>query len=63
MESGQVNEPIRFRREALEALQEAAEAYIVGLFEDALLCCLHSKRVTLFANDMRLARRLRGETY
>tara|TARA_B110001450_G_C17448942_1_gene411185 strand:- start:151 stop:408 length:258 start_codon:yes stop_codon:yes gene_type:complete len=43
------------------ALQEAAEAYLVGLFEDANLCCLHAKRVTVNAKDMTLARRIRGE--
>lgn len=53
---------MRFRGEALEALQEAAEAYLVGLFEDALLCCIHAKRVTLFDRDLKLARRIRGES-
>jgi histone H3 len=55
--------PLRFRGEALEALQEAAEAYLVGLFEDAVLCCIHAKRVTLFDRDLKLARRIRGETW
>ena len=38
---------LRFQSQALNALQEATEAYIVGLFEDANLCCIHAKRVTL----------------
>ena len=46
---------------ALEALQEATEAYLVGLFEDTNLCALHANRVTIQPRDMQLARRLRGE--
>ncbi|RXG68887.1 histone H3, partial [Armadillidium vulgare] len=45
---------------ALEALQEAAEAFLVSIFEEANLCSLHAKRVTLFRSDMTLARRIRG---
>jgi histone H3 len=52
---------IRFQSAALAALQEAAEAYLVGLFEDANLCAIHAKRVTLMVKDIQLARRLRGE--
>jgi len=52
----------RFQSQALLALQEAAEAYMVGLFEDTNLCALHAKRVTIMAKDMHLARRIRGET-
>uniref|UniRef100_A0A3Q7EIR9 Histone H3 n=1 Tax=Solanum lycopersicum TaxID=4081 RepID=A0A3Q7EIR9_SOLLC len=43
------------------ALQEAAEAYLVGLFEDTNLCAIHAKRVTIMPKDIQLARRLRGE--
>ena len=43
------------------ALQEAAEAYIVGLFEDTNLCALHAKRVTIMVKDLQLARRIRGD--
>jgi len=53
---------LRFQSSAIAALQEAAEAYIVGLFEDTNLACLHAKRVTIMARDMILARRLRGES-
>jgi len=45
------------------ALQEAAEAYLVTLFEDSLLCAIHAKRVTLMPKDMILARRIRGEDF
>jgi histone H3 len=43
------------------ALQEAAEQYLVGLFEDSNLCAIHAKRVTIMAKDIQLARRLRRE--
>eukprot|EP00667_Euglena_gracilis_P025881 EG_transcript_30647 len=51
----------RPQRSALEALQEASEAYLVGLFEDANLCAIHAKRVTIMPRDLQLARRIRGE--
>ena len=51
----------RFQSTALFALQEAAEAYLVGLFEDTNLCCIHAKRVTIMPKDLQLARRIRGE--
>jgi histone H3 len=43
------------------ALQEASEAHLVGLFEDANLCAIHGKRVTIMPKDMHLARRIRGQ--
>lgn len=51
----------RMQAVALEAIQEAAEAYLVNLFEDTNLCAVHAKRVTIMTKDMQLARRLRGE--
>eukprot|EP01105_Mastigella_eilhardi_P020737 TRINITY_DN496_c0_g1_i1.p1 TRINITY_DN496_c0_g1~~TRINITY_DN496_c0_g1_i1.p1 ORF type:complete len:226 (-),score=68.77 TRINITY_DN496_c0_g1_i1:105-713(-) len=51
---------IRFHVSAMSALQEAAEAYIVGLFEDSYLCTIHGKRVTLMTKDLQLALRIRG---
>lgn len=42
------------------ALQESAEDYLVGLFEDANLCAIHAKRVTIMVKDLQLARRIRG---
>jgi histone H3 len=54
-------EPLRFQGSAVLALQEAAEAYLVGLFEDTNLCAIHAKRVTIMPKDMALARRIRGE--
>ncbi|KAF5312713.1 hypothetical protein D9619_002344 [Psilocybe cf. subviscida] len=52
---------IRFQSAAIEALQDSAKAYLVGLFEDVNLAALHAKRVTIMPRDMALARRLRGE--
>jgi histone H3 len=51
----------RFQSFALMALQEAAEAYLVSLFEDTNLCAIHAKRVTILPKDIQLARRIRGE--
>lgn len=55
------NPEIRWQTPAVEALQEAAEAYLVGLFEDACLCAIHAKRVTLMPKDIQLCRRIRRE--
>jgi histone H3 len=52
---------LRFQSTALLALQEASEAYLVGLFEDTNLCAIHAKRITIMPKDMQLARRIRGE--
>ena len=52
---------LRFQSHAILALQEAAEAYLVGLFEDTNLCAIHAKRVTIMPKDIQLARRIRGE--
>ena len=52
---------VRFQSLAIKALQEASEAYLVGLFEDTNLCAIHAKRVTIMPKDIQLARRIRGE--
>ncbi|GFH45240.1 hypothetical protein CTEN210_01714 [Chaetoceros tenuissimus] len=52
---------LRFTPTAMLALQEAAEAYIVGVFEDTNLCAIHARRVTIMPADMQLARRIKGE--
>ncbi len=51
---------IRFQGQAVLALQEAAEAFLVGLMEDTNLCAIHAKRVTIMPKDMQLAQRIRG---
>ena len=52
---------IRMQHIAVEALQEVAEYYITNLFDDAILCALHAKRITVQLKDMQLAMRIRGE--
>ena len=52
---------VRFQSGAIAAMQEATEAYLVGLFEDTNLCAIHAKRVTIQNKDMQLAKRIRGE--
>lgn len=52
-------EEFRWQATAIEALQEAAEAHLVTLFEDANLCALHARRVTLMVRDVQLARRIK----
>ena len=54
---------LRFQSSAVLALQEAAEAYLVSLFEDTNLCAIHAKRVTIMTKDLALARRIRGERF
>ncbi|KAG7224654.1 hypothetical protein INR49_011407 [Caranx melampygus] len=43
---------LRFQSAAIGALQEASEAYLVGLFEDTNLCAIHAKRVTIMPKDI-----------
>lgn len=52
---------LRFQASAVNALQQAAEDYLVGLFDDANFCAIHAKRVTMMPKDIQLARRIRGE--
>ena len=61
-EIAQVRRPdLRFQSAAVMALQEASEAYLVQLFENANLCAIHAKRVTIMPKDMQLARRIGGK--
>ena len=52
---------LNFASGTILALQEAAEAYLVGLFEDTNLCAIHAKRITIMPKDIQLARRICGE--
>ena len=55
-----VRSDLRFQSTAMLALQEAAEAYLVNVFEWTNLAALHAKRVTIMPKDMQLAMRIRG---
>jgi histone H3 len=59
--AGEFKSDLRFQSQAILALQEATEAYLVRLFEDTNLCAIHAKRVTIMPKDMQLARRIRGD--
>ncbi|XP_036124266.1 histone H3.3A-like [Molossus molossus] len=54
---------LHFQSAATGALQEASEAYLVGLSEDTNLCAIHAKRVTIMPKDIQLARCIRGERF
>ena len=56
-----IKSDLRMQSTALLALQEAAEAYLIGLFNDTNECALHAKHVTIMPKDMQLALRIRGE--
>ena len=56
-----VAQELRFQSLVLLVLQEAAEVYLVGLFEDTNLCAIHARCVTIFPKDIQLARRIRGK--
>ena len=49
---------VRFQSTALAALEEAAENFLVGLFEDVNLLAVHAKRVTVMPCDVRLPLRI-----
>lgn len=55
----EIKSDLRFQASAMLALQEATEAFITGMFEDANLCAIHAKRVTVQHKDINLATRLR----
>nr|XP_020839747.1 histone H3.3-like [Phascolarctos cinereus] len=52
---------LRFQRAAIGALQEASEAFLIGLFENTNLCAIHARCVTIMPKDIQLARRMHGE--
>ena len=52
---------VHFQSTAIAALQEAAENFIVGLFEDVNLLAVHARHVTIMPRDIRLALRIRGD--
>ena len=52
---------LRLQGHAILCLQEAAEAYLVGLMEDMNLWAIHAKRVTIMPKDIQLAWHICGE--
>lgn len=54
-----IRNDLRFQASSLEALQQAAEAFVVGMMEDSNLCAIHAKRVTIMPKDLQLSCRLR----
>lgn len=62
LKNTQLERDFRFTKTAIEAIQEAAESYLVLLFEDVNLLAIHSKRITIQPRDIQLARRIRGES-
>jgi len=53
----------RWKAEALHALQEAAEGFLVNLLEDCNLMALHTRRITIMVRDLQLVRRVRRLTF
>ena len=56
-----IRNDLRIQAAVVQGLQEAAEAYLVGLFEDSNLCAIHAKWVTIMPRDIQLARWIHGE--
>ena len=59
--SQEINNDVRFQVQALLAVQEASEAYLVCLFKDVNLLAIHAIRVTIMPKDIHLSRRIHGE--
>ena len=47
---------LRLQSIVVKALQEAGEAFLVGLLEQENLCAIHAKHVTVMPKDIQLAR-------
>ena len=54
---------LHFQSSAIMALQEAGKAYLVGLFEDANLCAIHTKHIMIMPKDIQLACRIHGDNF
>lgn len=52
---------LRFQASALMALQEASEAFLVGVFEESNLAAIHAKRVTVMPKDINLVCTIRPD--
>ena len=52
---------VHFQSTAIAALQEAAENFIVGLFEDVNLLAIHARCVTIMPRDIHKALCIKGD--
>ena len=50
-----------FQSTAIMELQEAGEAFLVGLLVQANHCTIHTKHVTVMLKDIQLVQRIRGD--
>jgi histone H3 len=53
---------VRIQRDAILALREQGEMYLVKLFESSNLAAIHAKRITIFRKDMLLVQRIREQS-
>ena len=54
---------LRFQSSAIMALQQVAEAFLVGLFKDTNLCAIHAKQATIIPKDIQLAQCIHGDHF
>ncbi|XP_055340085.1 putative histone H3.3-like type 3 isoform X2 [Paramacrobiotus metropolitanus] len=52
---------LRFQAAALQVIQEAAEHFLVSVFEDVNLLAIHGRRITVMPRDITLALKLRRD--
>lgn len=58
----EITPTIRFEASAIEDLRHASEAYLISVFQDCNEIAGHAGRKGVTERDMRLARRIRGDT-
>ena len=62
IEGGERNRcPLRWQKDAIATVHQAAEDYLVTIMEDANLLAIHAKPVTVQPRDIQLARHIRGK--
>ena len=50
-----IRDDLRIQAVAVQGLQEVAEAYLVGLFEDGNVCTVHVKQMMVMPKDIQLS--------
>lgn len=60
MTAEHASQDIRFRKDAIEALQTDAEEYLIGMFHDANLIAIAGNRETLHVEDIKLWKTIKG---